>query len=62
MIPKLNAYDFTLPALQSISNDLANGKQRTKINQSLSSWEDMMLRVPQRCILNKLNFLTTSKS
>ena len=53
---KLNVYGFTLPALKLISNYLANRKQRTKINQSFSSWEDIISGVPQRSILGPILF------
>ena len=56
MIGKLNGYGFTLPALKLISNYLANREQRTKINQSFSSWEDVILRVPQGPILGPILF------
>ena len=56
IIGKWNGYGFTLPALKLISNFLANREQRTKINQSFSSWEDVILRVPQGPILGPILF------
>ena len=35
---KLNAYEFTLPALRLIHDYLSNRKQRTKIDDNYSSW------------------------
>ena len=39
IIEKLNSYGFNLTALNLIHNDLTKRKQRTKINESCSSWE-----------------------
>ena len=51
VIAKLNAYGFSLPALNLIQNYLANKKQRTKINNSYSPWSDILFGVPQGSIL-----------
>ena len=51
IIVKLNAYGFSLPALNLIQNYLANRKQRTKINDSYSPWSDILFGVPQGSIL-----------
>ena len=51
IIAKLNAYGFSLPALNLIQNYLANRKQRTKINDSYSPWSDILFGVPQGSIL-----------
>ena len=40
----------------AIFNYLANRKQRTKINQSFSSWENIIFRVPQGSILGPILF------
>ena len=53
---KLNAYGFSLPALNLIQNYLANRKQRTKINDSYSPWSDILFGVPQGSILGPLLF------
>ena len=45
IIVQLNEYGFTLPALKLISNYLANLKKRAKINQSFSSWKDIIFGV-----------------
>ena len=39
-----------LHCLKLISNYLINEKQRTRINNSYSSWEDILFRVPQGSI------------
>ena len=62
---KLNSYDFNLTALNLIHNEnakrfeiayLAKWKQRTKINQSYSSWEDILFGVTQGSILGPVFF------
>ena len=45
---------FSLSALKVISNYLTNRKQRTRINNSYSSWKDILLRVPQGSILDPI--------
>ena len=39
LIPKLDAYGFSIAALRLLQNYLPNRKQRTKINSDFSSWE-----------------------
>ena len=56
IIAKLNAYGYSLPALNLIQNYLANRKQRTKINDSYSLWSDILFGVPQGSILGPLLF------
>ena len=41
VIAKLNAYGFSLSALKLIHNYLSKMQQRTKINQSYSTWKDI---------------------
>ena len=53
---KLNSYGFDLTALNLIHNDLTNRKQRTKINESYSSWEDILFGVPKGSILDLVSF------
>ena len=56
LIAKLHAYGFDLPALKLIQSYLSNRKQRTKINATYSSWEEILFGVPQRSILGPLLF------
>ena len=57
IIAKLNSCGFNLIALNLIHNYLTKRKQRTKINQLYSSWEDILFGVPQGSILGPF-FLT----
>ena len=56
IIANLDGYGLTLPSLKLISHYLTNWKQRIKINQSFSSWEDIIFRVPQESILGPILF------
>ena len=56
LIAKLHAYDFSLAALMLVCSYLSNRKQRTKINDSYSSWEEILFGVPQGSILGPLLF------
>ena len=56
IIAKLNSYGFNLTALNLIHNYLTKRKQRTKINHSYSSWEDILFGVPQGSILGPILF------
>ena len=56
LIAKLNAYGFSLPALKLMQSYLSERKQRTKINQSYSSWEEILFGVPQGSILGPILF------
>ena len=39
LLAKLNAYDFSLPALRLMQSYVSNRKQRTIINLKFSSWQ-----------------------
>ena len=54
LIAKLNAYGFTKNSLRLIKSYLSNRWQRTKINTSLSSWTELLLRVPQESALGTI--------
>ena len=56
LIAKLNAYEFSLPALKLVHSYLSNRKQRTKINNAYSSWEEILFGVPQGSILGPILF------
>ena len=56
IIAKLNAYGFSLLALNLIQNYSAKRKQRTKINDSDSPWNDILFGVPKGSILGPLLF------
>ena len=53
---KLNAYGFDKRSLTLIFNYLSNRKQRVKINDSFSSWSEILFGVPQGSILGPLLF------
>ena len=53
---KLYAYGFSLPALRLINEDLSNRKQRTKIENTYSSWLDIIFGVLQGSIPGPLLF------
>ena len=54
LIAKLHAYGFDLLALNLIQSYLSNRKQRTNINATYSSWEEILFVVPQGSILSPL--------
>ena len=56
IIAKLNSYGFNLTALNLIHNYLIKRKQRTKINQSYSSLQDILFEVLQGSILGQILF------
>ena len=56
LIAKLNAYGFGKGALRTIWNYLSDRKQRTKINDSFSSWSDLVQGVPQGSVLGPILF------
>ena len=54
-LAKLNAYGFSLPALRLMQSYLSNRKSRTKTNSEFSSWEEVLIVVPQESILGPLS-------
>ena len=53
---KLNAYGFSFPVLRLINGYLLNKKQRTKVENTYSTWLDIIFGVPQGSILGPLLF------
>ena len=56
LIAKLNAYGFTLPTLKLVHDYLSDRKQRTRVNNSNSTWFEILFGVPQGSILGPLFF------
>ena len=56
LVGKLHSYGFSLNALRLIHSHLSNRRQRTKVNESYSSWEEILFGIPQGSILRPLLF------
>ena len=56
LIAKLEAYGFDLKSLKLVYAYLAKRNQRVKINDSFSSWKEILYGVPQGSILGPLFF------
>ena len=56
LIAKLHAYGFTKPALKLLYSYLNNRWHRTKINNTFSTWKELLTGVPQGSILGPLLF------
>ena len=55
-VSKLNAYGFTLSALKLVHDFLSDIKQRTRVNNSYSTWFEILFGVLQSSILGPLLF------
>ena len=56
LIAKLEAYGFDYPSLAYIFSYLTGRKQRTKVNNSFSTWANIKSGIPQGSILGPLLF------
>ena len=56
LIAKLEAYGFHISALRFVYNYLIERKQRTKVDDSYSSWKELKYGIPQGTILGPLLF------
>ena len=56
LIAKLDAFGFDKISLKLVHNYLSNRIQRVKINDSYSSWTEILYEVPQGSILGPLLF------
>ena len=56
LIAKLSAYGFSDSALQIVFSYLSDRRQRTKVNSSFSSWEDLLCGILQGSVLGPLLF------
>ena len=56
LLAKLYAYGFTKHSLLELLSYLSNRKQRVKINNTFSSWKDLIQGVPQGLVTGPLLF------
>ena len=56
LVAKLNAYGFALPVLKLVHDNLSDRKQGTRVNNSYSTWFEILFGVPQGYILGPLLF------
>ena len=56
LVAKLNVYGFTLPVLKLVYDYLSDRKQKTRVNNSYSTWFEILFGVPPGSILGPLFF------
>ena len=56
LVAKLNVYGFTLPVLKLVHGYLSDRKQKTRVNNSYSTWFEILFGVPPGSILGSLFF------
>ena len=56
LIAKLHAYGLDMPSLKLLHSYLTKRRQRVKINNTYSSWSEILFGVPQGSILGPLLF------
>ena len=56
LLAKLYAYSFTKHSLLELLSYLSNRKQRVKINNTFSSWKDLIQGIPQGLVTGPLLF------
>ena len=56
LIAKLHAYGLGIKAIKLLDSYLTNKKQRTKINNSISEWVEIVIGIPQGSVLGPLLF------
>ena len=56
LLAKLYAYGLDIPSLKLLHSYLTKRRKRAKINDTYSSWNEILFRVPQGSILDPLLF------
>ena len=56
LLAKLYAYGLDIPSLKLLHSHLTKRRKRAKINNTYSSWNEILFRVPQGSILDPLLF------
>ena len=57
LIAKLHAYDFEIDSLRLIYSYLVGRKQRVKIDNEYTTWQEILFGVPQGSVLDPLRFI-----
>ena len=56
LIAKLHAHGFSEESFQLIKSYLTNRWQKKKVSASFGNWTELLLGVPQGCVLRSLLF------